>query len=164
MKYIKEEILVVSFEVDDFLLKIKGNVRGQEYSICQKIEEVNRNIKSIMDSNYYDVLSYKTLENIKNNIEIVKVNLKNRNDRFINKNIDVYVNDRILDEIIEELTLNILLIGNGFDLLNELPTKYIDFMNFIKYIQDIVALKNGEIYSNENINTKVKDFIEKNKK
>ena len=28
--------------------------------------------------------------------------------------------------------MNILVIGNGFDLAHELPTRYSDFLNFVK--------------------------------
>lgn len=43
--------------------------------------------------------------------------------------------------------MNILLIGNGFDLAHGLPTKYKDFLDFIKVIKQII-----EIDSKENIN------------
>ncbi|WP_195979888.1 AbiH family protein [Clostridium butyricum] len=38
--------------------------------------------------------------------------------------------------------MNILLIGNGFDLAHKLPTKYTDFLNFIKVIKEIVREHN----------------------
>lgn len=33
--------------------------------------------------------------------------------------------------------MNILIIGNGFDLAHQLPTKYTDFLNFMKFINRI---------------------------
>lgn len=36
--------------------------------------------------------------------------------------------------------MNILLIGNGFDLAHELPTKYTDFLEFIKVIKQILRI------------------------
>lgn len=37
--------------------------------------------------------------------------------------------------------MNILLVGNGFDLAHGLPTKYADFLKFIKIIKQVVAAK-----------------------
>lgn len=33
--------------------------------------------------------------------------------------------------------MNIIIIGNGFDLAHQLPTKYTDFLNFMKFINRI---------------------------
>ena len=40
--------------------------------------------------------------------------------------------------------MNILVIGNGFDLAHELPTKYTDFLDFCKIIRSIYT---AEMYA-----------------
>lgn len=40
--------------------------------------------------------------------------------------------------------MNILLIGNGFDLAHGLPTKYTDFLEFIKIMKEVK--KNKDVY------------------
>lgn len=55
--------------------------------------------------------------------------------------------------------MNILVIGNGFDLAHGLPTKYGDFLEFVKVIRQI---KNGKSLKDvdwENINIKIKEQI-----
>ena len=38
--------------------------------------------------------------------------------------------------------MNIIVIGNGFDIAHHLPTKYTDFLEFVKAIQYILNTKN----------------------
>lgn len=45
----------------------------------------------------------------------------------------------------EFCSMNILLIGNGFDLAHGLPTKYTDFLNFIEVIKQIIKINSGEM-------------------
>ena len=40
--------------------------------------------------------------------------------------------------------MNILVIGNGFDLAHGLPTKYGDFLEFIKVIRQVVKVHDKE--------------------
>lgn len=60
--------------------------------------------------------------------------------------------------------MNILIIGNGFDLNHDLPTKYWDFLNFCKYF----LVNNGkeEYIDNKNVfnmlNYSVQEYIKKN--
>lgn len=49
--------------------------------------------------------------------------------------------------------MNILLIGNGFDLAHDLPTKYTDFLDFV------VAMKQFILDYNENNNTDINKYI-----
>ena len=54
--------------------------------------------------------------------------------------------------------MNILLIGNGFDLAHHLPTKYPDFLEFVKVIKQILKICNGEDIGNidwGNINVQI---------
>ncbi len=32
--------------------------------------------------------------------------------------------------------MNILILGNGFDLAHKLPTSYVDFLSFVEQVQD----------------------------
>ena len=59
--------------------------------------------------------------------------------------------------------MNILVIGNGFDLAHGLPTKYGDFLEFVKVIRQIVKAKqlNGACYTYNNINSYIGDFANK---
>lgn len=59
--------------------------------------------------------------------------------------------------------MNILVIGNGFDLAHGLPTKYGDFLEFVKVIRQIVKTKqlNGACYTYNNINSYIGDFANK---
>lgn len=38
--------------------------------------------------------------------------------------------------------MNIIVIGNGFDIAHHLPTKYTDFLEFVKVIRYILNTKN----------------------
>lgn len=61
--------------------------------------------------------------------------------------------------------MNILLIGNGFDLAHHLPTKYPDFLEFVKVIKQILKICNGEDMGDidwGNINVQVKELIKPN--
>ena len=61
--------------------------------------------------------------------------------------------------------MNILVIGNGFDLAHGLPTKYGDFLEFIKIVKQIIGICKGEqIIAIEwgNINSGIRELIEKN--
>lgn len=59
--------------------------------------------------------------------------------------------------------MNILVIGNGFDLAHGLPTKYTDFLEFVKVIKQ--ALSKGKIAGIgwENTNTEVQKLLRTNK-
>lgn len=59
--------------------------------------------------------------------------------------------------------MNILVIGNGFDLAHGLPTKYTDFLEFVKVIKQ--AISKGKLAGIDwgNTNTEVKKFLISNK-
>ncbi len=61
--------------------------------------------------------------------------------------------------------MNILLIGNGFDLAHGLPTKYVDFLEFCKRIKEIflVGCKTFEkdYLNNWKINNEIKEMLKK---
>lgn len=60
--------------------------------------------------------------------------------------------------------MNILVIGNGFDLEHELPTKYKDFIEFIIGVNTLEKVKSRNEFINnlpESINKKVKEYLEK---
>lgn len=62
--------------------------------------------------------------------------------------------------------MNILVIENGFDLANGLPTKYGDFLEWVKVIKQVVKIKNGDTLANAdwgNINFQIKELIINNK-
>lgn len=59
--------------------------------------------------------------------------------------------------------MNILLIGNGFDLAHELPTKYRDFLEFIKVIRQVLQVKKDDDLKKinwKNIHLQLKEMIE----
>lgn len=58
--------------------------------------------------------------------------------------------------------MNILVIGNGFDIAHGLPTKYIDFLKFVNVIKQILNTKELDEINWENIHPEVKCIIEKN--
>lgn len=61
--------------------------------------------------------------------------------------------------------MNILVIGNGFDLAHGLPTKYGDFLEFVKVIRQVVRICSREDLLNiewGNVNFQIKELI-KNK-
>lgn len=58
--------------------------------------------------------------------------------------------------------MNILVIGNGFDLAHGLPTKYGDFLEWIKVIKQVVKIKSGDTLVNVDwgdLNPKIKEQI-----
>lgn len=58
--------------------------------------------------------------------------------------------------------MNILVIGNGFDLAHGLPTKYGDFLEWVKVIRQVVKIKRGETFKNVdwgNVSGKIKELI-----
>lgn len=62
--------------------------------------------------------------------------------------------------------MNILVIGNGFDLAHGLPTKYGDFLEWIKVIKQVVNIKHGDTLANVNwgnISPQIREFIINNK-
>lgn len=66
----------------------------------------------------------------------------------------------------EKRLMNILVIGNGFDLAHGLPTKYGDFLEWVKVIEQVVKIKNGDTLANVdwgNINFQIKELIINNK-
>ena len=59
--------------------------------------------------------------------------------------------------------MNILVIGNGFDLAHGLPTKYTDFLEFIKVIKQALSKSKLAGIDWGNTNTEVKKFLIYNK-
>ena len=58
--------------------------------------------------------------------------------------------------------MNILVIGNGFDLAHGLPTKYGDFLEWVKVIKQVVKVKCGETFKDVEwgkVNDKIKELI-----
>lgn len=41
--------------------------------------------------------------------------------------------------------MNILILGNGFDLTYELPTKYADFMQFVRAIRELLKKAHANV-------------------
>ena len=58
--------------------------------------------------------------------------------------------------------MNILVIGNGFDLAQGLPTKYLDFLGFVKVIRQIIKKCNVGDIDWGNVNIQVKELIMSN--
>ena len=58
--------------------------------------------------------------------------------------------------------MNILVIGNGFDLAHGLPTKYLDFLGFVKVIRQIIKKCNVGDIDWGNVNIQVKELIMSN--
>jgi len=62
----------------------------------------------------------------------------------------------------EKHFMNILVIGNGFDLAHGLPTKYGDFLEWVKVISQVAQIEYGKTLEEVdwgNINLKIKDLI-----
>ncbi len=59
--------------------------------------------------------------------------------------------------------MNILLIGNGFDLAHRLPTKYGDFLSFIKIVKSVVVEDNFSPAYDSNFNIKLQEILESDK-
>ena len=63
----------------------------------------------------------------------------------------------------EDDFMNILLVGNGFDLAHGLPTKYTDFLKFVKVIRQVIQVENDEDLSSidwADINPHIRSLIE----
>ena len=58
--------------------------------------------------------------------------------------------------------MNILVIGNGFDLAHGLPTKYTDFLEFVKVIKQIIDVKKQKEIDWGDVHAEIKILIEKN--
>ncbi len=58
--------------------------------------------------------------------------------------------------------MDILVLGNGFDLAHGLPTKYIDFLKWIEVIKEIFDTRNLNIINWHDINDKIKQMINAN--
>lgn len=61
--------------------------------------------------------------------------------------------------------MNILVIGNGFDLAHGLPTKYTDFLKFVEVIKQVIEIKNNDDISNidwRGINQQIEELIKIN--
>lgn len=61
--------------------------------------------------------------------------------------------------------MNILVIGNGFDLAHGLPTKYGDFLEFVKVIRQVIEVHDQQSLDSiewGNINLQIRKFIENN--
>ena len=48
--------------------------------------------------------------------------------------------------------MNILVIGNGFDLAHDLPTRYWDFLMFIKAIREVGSFEKEKLQMNDTFN------------
>lgn len=58
--------------------------------------------------------------------------------------------------------MNILVLGNGFDLAHELPTKYTDFLKFVEVIKQVMEVNSANDWESidwKNINFQIKEFI-----
>lgn len=63
----------------------------------------------------------------------------------------------------EDDFMNILLVGNGFDLAHGLPTKYTDFLKFVKVIRQVLQMENDIEFSSidgADMNSQIKLLIE----
>ena len=60
--------------------------------------------------------------------------------------------------------MNILVIGNGFDLAHELPTKYTDFLEFVKVIKQALSKEGLAGINWGNIDAEVEKFLRFNKR
>ena len=61
--------------------------------------------------------------------------------------------------------MNILVIGNGFDLAHGLPTKYEDFLEFVKVVKQVIKIHDKESLDSiewGNINSQISKLIKKN--
>lgn len=59
--------------------------------------------------------------------------------------------------------MNVLFLGNGFDLFHNLPTKYINFLNTVHFLskQDISTFSTiGDVFSNQELNSRDKEIHE----
>lgn len=59
--------------------------------------------------------------------------------------------------------MNVLFLGNGFDLFHNLPTKYINFLNTVDFLSsyDISTISTiGDVFANENLNSRDKEIQE----
>ena len=60
--------------------------------------------------------------------------------------------------------MNIIVIGNGFDLAHGLPTKYTDFLEFVKVLKIVLEEKNEnyDCIDRCNINVQIKTILKEN--
>lgn len=58
--------------------------------------------------------------------------------------------------------MKLLVIGNGFDFAYGLPTKYLDFLEFVKVIKQIIKKCNVADIEWGNVNIQVKELIMSN--
>lgn len=60
--------------------------------------------------------------------------------------------------------MNIIVIGNGFDLAHGLPTKYTDFLGFVKVLKIVLEEKNEnyDCIDRCNINVQIKTILKEN--
>ena len=60
--------------------------------------------------------------------------------------------------------MNIIVIGNGFDLAHWLPTKYTDFLEFVKVLNNVLEERNKDYDCIDmcNINVQIKTLIKEN--
>ena len=54
--------------------------------------------------------------------------------------------------------VNIIVLGNGFDLAHGLPTKYTDFLNFVEAIREV--LKDKKVCEENKVDSRIKDLID----
>lgn len=55
--------------------------------------------------------------------------------------------------------VNIIVLGNGFDLAHGLPTKYTDFLNFVEAIRE--ALRDKKVHEENKVDSRIKNLIER---
>ena len=59
--------------------------------------------------------------------------------------------------------MNVLFLGNGFDLFHKLPTKYINFLNTIDYLsaQDVSKISTvGDVFCDERLSSRDNEICE----
>lgn len=77
------------------------------------------------------------------------------------------VEEKNIKRDVEKRFMNILVIGNGFDLAHGLPTKYGDFLEFVKVIRQVIRIYNDEDSLDidwGNTNPQIKELMKKNMK
>lgn len=60
--------------------------------------------------------------------------------------------------------MNIIIIGNGFDLAHGLPTKYTDFLNFINAVKEIISRGSATIKTQSRLDKKLCEIINSSKR
>lgn len=58
------------------------------------------------------------------------------------------VEEKNIQRNVEKQLMNILVIGNGFDLAHGLPTKYEHFLEFVKVIRQVIKVHDKQSLDN----------------